>query len=254
MHASLAPAGRSLSETDFAVVDVETTGFDPGRDAVVEVACVRLRGFREIDAFATLVNPERPIPATASAVHHLTDADVAGAPRFAEVERELARRCAGAVIVAHNAPFDLSFLPVLAAGPSLCSMRFAKRAFPEAPNYKNQVLRYHLGITDPRLGRASAHGALADAIVTSRVFRRCLERYLAAGGPDDVEALLAGLARPAQIDALRFGRFRGLALSDVPDSYLGWVAAEAKSASDDERYSARRELERRSGAASRPVA
>jgi len=245
MHASLAPALRPLREAVFAIVDVETTGFDPARDAVVEVACVRLRGFEEIDAFVSLVDPERPIPATASAVHHLTDADVARAPRFAEVARELERRCAGAVIVAHNAPFDLSFLPMLGEAPALCSMRFAKRAIPDAPNYRNQVLRYHLGIADARLGRGSAHGALGDAIVTSRVFLRCLERYLAAGGPDDVDALLAGLARPAEVDALRFGRFRGSPLADVPDAYLGWVIESAKGASDDERFSARRELERR---------
>jgi exodeoxyribonuclease X len=245
MQPSPQPAARRLSETRFAFVDVETTGFDPLADAVVEVACVVTCGQRELDAFSSLVDPQRGIPATASAVHHLTCADVAGAPTLATLADALRSRCADAVVVAHNARFDLAFLPMLADRPALCAMRFAQLVLPDAPNYKNQVLRYHLGIADARLAASAAHRALGDAIVTSQVFARCLARYFAAGGSDDVACLAAALAAPIEFEAFRFGKHRGEPLRDVPSDYLRWIETSATRTSGDARYSARRELERR---------
>jgi len=233
-----------LREATFAFVDVETTGFDPQLDAVVEVACIVTRGGCELDVFTTLVDPGRSIPATASAVHHLTDDHVAGAPTMARVRSELIERCAGAIVVAHNARFDMSFLPMLADRPVICAMRFAQLALPDAPNYKNQVLRYHLGISDARLG-ATAHRALGDAIVTSHVFARCVDRYLARGGTDDVASLGKLLDAPIELESFRFGKHRGEPLRAIPSEYLFWLETQATRVSADARHSARLELERR---------
>ena len=160
----------------YAIVDLETTGFSPTNDRVVEMACVVLEHRRIVDTWSTLVDPEIPIPSYATRVHGITDADVAGAPSFALAQRTLHRHCRDATIVAHNAAFDLSFLPKLRPLRSLCTVRLARRAFPNAPNYKNQTLRMYLNLDrDPALAAYAAHRALADAMVTAQILLHCLD-------------------------------------------------------------------------------
>ena len=237
--------GSTFAHTTFAFVDVETTGFSPQHDRVVEVACVLTRGGRRIDSFQTLIDPGCPIPATASAVHHLTDECVRDAPPLEAVTPRLAAFVANAVVVAHNASFDLGFLPLLRQRPTLCSMRFAQLVLPDAPNYKNQVLRYHLGVRDPALGASLPHRALGDAIVTSLIFDYCAGRYLAAGGVDDVLQAIEQTLAPRLLPAFPFGRYRGRAVADIPSDYLTWLLFEAASRATDVRYTAQCELERR---------
>jgi len=161
----------------YAVVDVETTGFSPASDRVVEVACVIVQDGHVEHRWSSLVDPGRPIPWRASEVHGITDEDVAQAPSFAEVERELVALCADATVVAHNASFDLGFLTALQPRPHLCTLALARRAFPHAPNYKNQTLRRYLEVDrDPMLRGLEAHRALADALVTAAILLRCLAR------------------------------------------------------------------------------
>src|SRR5580658_9570325 len=110
----------------YAVVDVETTGFSPAADRVVEVACVLVDGSRVVDRWATLVNPGMPIPARATAIHGITDEMVAGAPSLLSALAELRRRCWGRLLAAHHAQFDLSFLRSPGIGTALCTMRLAR--------------------------------------------------------------------------------------------------------------------------------
>ena len=188
-----------LQSTSFAFVDVETTGFNPHSDQVVEVACLLLDGRTRRARLTTLVNPGRPIPPYASAIHGITNADTANAPALADLAPTLQRLCAGAVVVAHNARFDLGFLPFLAHRPVLCTMRLAMILAPEAPNHKNQTLRRHFNLTDPELAGLRAHRAYADALVTSLVFWKCVDRYLALGGSDDAGELLALTHAPRSV-------------------------------------------------------
>ena len=162
----------------YAVVDVETTGFSPATDRVVEAACVLIEDLQIAGTWSSLVNPGREIPPYASAVHGIYDADVAGAPSFASVTANLQWLCAGSTIVAHNAAFDVGFLPMLAYRPWICTVRLARRFFPNAPNFKNQTLRAYLGIdVDPAFRHLKAHRALGDALVTAAIFLRCMERF-----------------------------------------------------------------------------
>jgi exodeoxyribonuclease X len=234
-----------LRDATFAVVDVETTGIDPAVDGVVEVACTLVRNGSELESFSSLIDPGRPIPAVASAVHHITNEHVRGAPSLGDVRPKLAALCLGAVVVAHNARFDLGFLPFLAQRPVLCSMRLAMRVLPDAPTYKNQVLRYHLNVDATLHGEAIAHRARGDVQVTSRILTICLERYLAAGGADDTDHMVREIAAPRLLRTLTFGRHRGVAIESVPADYLRWLYRESLCASRDARHTAERELQRR---------
>jgi DNA polymerase-3 subunit epsilon len=94
-----------------AVFDVETTGLSPAYgDRICEVGIVRARGDVIFDTYQTLVNPQRPISPGAARVNGLSDADVSQSPLFAEIAGQVLDRLEGAVLVCHNAPFDLGFL------------------------------------------------------------------------------------------------------------------------------------------------
>ncbi|HEU0058911.1 MAG TPA: exonuclease domain-containing protein, partial [Hyphomicrobiaceae bacterium] len=102
------------------VIDIETTGTDPGSDSIIEIASVDMvRGGGITNAMDTLVRPAKSIPPGASAIHHLVDDDVEGAPLLGEV----VERFKGAdVYVAHNCEFEKSFFAAqgIELGPWIC--------------------------------------------------------------------------------------------------------------------------------------
>ena len=127
--------------------------------------------------FRTLVNPGRPIPAQASAVHGIGDLDVSFAPSFAEAGRELLAFIEGAVIVAHNAPFDLGFLRAeceraglpVPRNLSYDTIALAKTAVPGLPSYALGKLAVCFGIA-----QKEAHRGADDARVCMELFGRCV--------------------------------------------------------------------------------
>jgi DNA polymerase-3 subunit epsilon len=173
--------GSTMDAQRYAVVDVETTGFSPAIDRVVEIACLVVDAdCRPLDEFVSIVNPGRLIPAFASSIHGIYDEDVAGAPRLDDLAGGLRALTEGAVVVAHNAAFDRGFLPFLHDREWLCTMRLAMQHFPNSPRHTNQALRTYLRVEDPRLAGRDAHRAYADAVVTAGILRHCLQRRNAA--------------------------------------------------------------------------
>lgn len=101
--------GHSIHHTPFAVVDFETTGFDPRGDRVVEVAIRRFDPVSgSVVAFDTLVNPDRPMAATQ--YHGIRHDDVQAAPTFKEIAGTVVDLLAGAVFTSYNVSFDARFL------------------------------------------------------------------------------------------------------------------------------------------------
>lgn len=183
------------AERPYLALDFETTGLDPARDRVVEVGALRFRPsigggrpYIEEGALATLVKPGIPIPAEVIAIHGIRDADVAFSGPFSDIAPLILAMAEGATIVAHNAPFDLSFLEAelrraglpAAANPVLDSRLLAKAAFPERPSYRLVDLAAFLGID-----AGKSHRALDDA-------RTCMELFLASA------RILAPGAAPAE--------------------------------------------------------
>ena len=108
------PEGGRISPTGLdsvVAVDVETTGLDPWRDRVVELALVGLTGEGEIAwRWESLLNPDRRIPPSATRIHGIRDADVANSPRFCDVADTVGAMLADKVLLAHNLRFDAGFL------------------------------------------------------------------------------------------------------------------------------------------------
>jgi DNA polymerase III epsilon subunit family exonuclease len=106
------PPGATLllEDATYVVVDLETTGLRPGSSGICEIGAVRLRGFEVEAEFQTLVNPGLPIDAGASALTGLRSEQLRGAPRPADAVRSFLSFADDAVLVAHNARFDLAFL------------------------------------------------------------------------------------------------------------------------------------------------
>ncbi|WP_233266743.1 DEDD exonuclease domain-containing protein [Tomitella fengzijianii] len=171
----------ALSTTTFVVVDMETTGGRAGTDAVTEIGAVKVRGGERLGEFATLIDPGRPIPPFITRLTGISDAMVAGAPPMSAVLPPFLEFARGAVLVAHNARFDIGFLKAAAAAadtawpqfPVLCTVRLARRVLgrDEAPSAKLSALARFFDVSTP-----PTHRALDDARATVDVLHGLLGR------------------------------------------------------------------------------
>ncbi len=213
---------------EFVAVDCETTGLDPKVDRLVEIAVHRFINGQPIQLFQRIVDPGVPIPPSASAVHFLTDYDVEGTARPQEALEDLATFVSDSVVVAHNAPFDRSFLPTIGHLRWACSMRLARHIWPTAPSFKNQVLRFLLNLSHPALTGRPAHRAAADAMVTGLIFERGVRAFVALRPDGTILDLLDYIRAPLSIAGFDYGyEYRGWPIHEIPSQYLEWVVQEA---------------------------
>ena len=213
-----------LVNSTYVVADTETTGIDPKKDRVVQFALVRFANGRPRERFSALVDPGIPIPATASAVHLLRDADVCGRPTLKEYVRDIVDFAGDSVIVAHNAPFDKQFLPML-LDPWICTLRLARRAWPDSPRHTNSVLRFHLGIDDHcDLSMVRPHDAESDAIVTGYLFGLLLQQLSDSGEAATLADVHDLCWRSQPPTHFFYGKkWYGSRIDAIDDGYLGWV-------------------------------
>lgn len=173
--------GGALVTVTFVVVDLETTGGDPDSDRVTEIGAVKVRGGEVLGEFATLVDPGIAVPEPVAELTGLTDAVLRGAPTIAGVLAAFAEFTRGAVLVAHNAPFDVGFLHAewLRSGaeppavPVVDTVTLARAVLSreEAPDCRLATLAELF-----RSATRPTHRALADARATVDVLHGLLER------------------------------------------------------------------------------
>ncbi len=214
--------GTPLSDVTFVVVDLETTGGRAGEDAITEIGAVKVRGGEVLGEFQTLVDPGGPVPPFIQVLTGITTSMLVGAPRIEEALPSFLEFARGAVLVAHNAPFDVGFLRAAAARCERAwpgfqvvdTVRLARRVVlrDEAPNHKLSTLAalFHADVTPN-------HRALSDARATVDVLHALLGR-LAPLGVTYLEDL-AGAADPVPSDVRR-RRSLADALPDAPGVYL----------------------------------
>jgi len=171
---------RLLDELEFVVVDIEATGAKMPPNRIMELGAYRIRGRKIVDRFLTLVNPEISIPRFVIALTGITNEMVKQAPLFAEVAPRWLEFVQDAVLIAHNAPFDTSFLNHEISrvypghrmvNPHLCTVLLSRRTVPGLTNYRLDTIADHFSI--PIFDR---HRAGSDALATAEVFLRILDR------------------------------------------------------------------------------
>ena len=208
------------------VIDVESTGVDPAKDAIIEIASVDLvRGEDGTigigNPMATYVDPERPIPPQSSAIHHILGEDVNGAPKL---DAALEPFRGAQAYIAHNAEFEKGFLGShLGCDPIwLCTFKCALLLFPDFVSHSNQALRYELGLASPfGQDRHSIvpHRADSDVVVTAAILVEMLKTTPWA-------QLVAWSQEPALFTRFNFGKHRGERFDAHPD-YCEWVLRQA---------------------------
>ena len=222
---------QPLTETRFAVIDTESTGPDPEKDKVIEVAA-RLwfldPQHKAPFIFESFVNPGCKIPPSSMAVHHITDKKIEGAPRLAEVMPDLMRLVEDAIPVAYNSEYDRKMLrgTVLHDRYWVDLYRLAMKTwyigeqnadgFP-LTSFKQQELRYWLGVRDTP---GEAHRAAADIFVSGLVFQTAVSKFLQSGMPDDATTFLSWLQAPIVHKTIPFGPNAGLLPEQLEDYQL----------------------------------
>lgn len=233
------------------VIDLETAGSGPhdvceiGWQDVVQGPDGRWR-VDDDQRGALLVNPGRPITPETMAIHHIIDADVAGAPFWKDAAPPVLRPEGGVqALAAHRAAFEQRFCtPKLTGGaPWICTWKCALRLWPQLQGFSNQMLRYQRnpeGLVR-ELG-LPAHRALPDAYVTAHHLRDMLNEA-------SLEQLLAWSAEPGLLPRVPTGPERGKTWDRLPGETL---RALAKERDINIRFSAETELRRRGEAAAEP--
>lgn len=181
----------ALISHDYCVVDTETTGGMADVNRVIDVAAFHVRDGIIMGKFQTLLNPGRPIPPWITQLTGINDDMVKDAPRFDQVAPALRSFLDRGVFVAHNVNFDYRFvqceygrLGETWERPKLCTVRMARKLFPELPSRSLGNLCEHLliDITD-------RHRAAGDAEATIYVLKHMLKRFTAEHNLETLEHL-----------------------------------------------------------------
>ncbi len=193
----------------YVSLDLETTGLDPEHDAIIEVGATRfdLDGRRE--TFETFCDPRRSIPYRIQRLTGISESDVAGAPLFAEVARDLQAFIGDAPIIGQNITFDLTFLDraqVRPPGPRYDTQELASLLLPALIERNLSAIATHLGVEF-----APAHRALADADAARLVFVALREKLAALPA-----TLLAEAARVAALTDWPLRRLLQELLDELP--------------------------------------
>ncbi|PLC49414.1 DNA polymerase III subunit epsilon [Pollutimonas subterranea] len=177
-----------IEDLTYVVFDTETTGLRPDQgDAIVQIAAVRIVNGRRVqkEVFNTLVNPGRAIPLSSTNVHGITDDMVASAPSMDEVGRKFHQFIKDAVLVAHNAPFDMAFLRLHEQrigcrfdNPILDTVLLSALVFGQSESHSLDSLSHRLGIT---ITEEARHTAIGDASATADVLLKLIPALKARG-------------------------------------------------------------------------
>ena len=176
-----------LEDLTYVVFDTETTGLAPSSDEIVQIAAVRVVNGRRVlrEVFDTLVDPRRPIPQSSTDVHGITEDMIKGAPDIAAAGRRFHDFARGAVLVAHNAPFDMEFLrrheKAIGAPfdhPVLDTVLLSAVVYGQLEQHSLDALTARMGITIPEEAR---HTAIGDTVATADAFLKLIPMLKARG-------------------------------------------------------------------------
>lgn len=201
--------------------DTETTGVKPGKDRIIEIAAFDPEEDR---TFCTFTNPECPIPPESTQITSITDEMVKDAPLIKEALEQFADFCSGEVVlIAHNNDaFDQLFLNAeferagieIPEWSFIDSLKWSRKYRSDLPRHSLQFLREAYGIEANQ-----AHRALDDVMVLHQVFSKMVDDL-------EMKTIISLLQKKSQVQRMPFGKHAGKLLSEVPKTYVQWLARE----------------------------
>ena len=163
--------GLAIDALSYVVLDVETTGLNTHADEIIEIGAVRIEGGQEVAEFSELINPGRPVPDKVTELTKITTAMLSDKRKLQEVMPEFAKFCEGAVLVAHNAAFDMAFFRRAFAQMGypfdfiiLDTLALVRNQYPHSKNHKLGTICKLLNVS-----LLNAHRAVHDARATSQM-------------------------------------------------------------------------------------
>lgn len=202
--------------TTITVLDTETASLQGG---VCDLAIAKINENLEVEwSVESLIDPEVPISASASGIHHITDEMVWDQPTLSEF-MEMHNHPLGSddlVVIGHNVQFDCRMLGVHLPETyrKLCTLKLARNMWPELENHKLQTLRYQF-----KLDAGTAHRAMGDVMTCISLLR-----YVAELKGTDLAGVMELARKPLSPDTkFPFGKHKGTPLKNVPKSYVRWV-------------------------------
>ena len=170
------PMGQSFADT-FVVFDLETTGFSPSKNQIIEIGAVKVVNGSITERFSTFVNPKVPIPFEIEQLTSINDDMVLDAPTIDEILPKFMEFCQDAVMVAHNADFDMSFIKHNCSALGLeCektvldTVALSRVLLPALNRFKLDTVAKALNVS-----LAHHHRAVDDAACTAEIFVKLVE-------------------------------------------------------------------------------
>ena len=202
---------------EYVVLDVETTGFSPERDKVIEFGAVKIINGKEVDSMQTFVNPGKPIPKAVKELTHIDDNMVKDAPQFGAVKGDIQRFIGNYPVVAHNASFDHRMLTaegIQSNSEWYDTMKLSRWLYQDEDRHNLETITKRMGIYEE-----GTHRADQDARLTGKAFavmmndaahmkadkRASILREASRKGQDPTVALLAGAGQASMRSAVASG-------------------------------------------------
>ncbi len=202
----------------YYVADTETTGVRP-TDKLVEIAWFEVdEDLNIIDKFSSLIDPVIPISPAASAMHHLTSADVEKSPTVEELF-SIVLRCREfkpATLICHNVAFDRRYWPKnMNITEYACTLRGARKLYPALASHAMQVLRYEFGLG---FGLEVSHRAMGDVEILFELLKLMLR-----DSKKTLPEFLEWVKQPVAVQIMPFGKYKGCKLSTITPKYVDWL-------------------------------
>ncbi len=230
-----------LNEEIFVCIDCESTGLDPEKDRIIEIAVALFTFQGVLQQYETLIDPECPIPGTSQEIHKISQEMIAGKPKIREALPRILEMIDGHIIVGHGIGFDVSLIASEAqrvqipskikSQPQIDTLRLA-RLYGESPVNSLERLRQHFNIQPE-----GAHRAMSDVIVNIEVFKHLTKKF------HSTEQIFKTLQKPIKLRLMPLGKHKGRRFDEIPLEYLLW--AEKKDFDQDLLYSIRSEIKSR---------
>jgi DNA polymerase-3 subunit epsilon len=231
----------TMQQETFICLDCETTGLDPKKDQIIEIAIVKFTLEAFLAEYESLIDPGCPIPQASIDIHNISQEMVVGKPQIATVLPALLQMIGKHTIIGHGIDFDIDIIASAAerlciptqlrSNPFIDTLRMA-RLYGESPTNSLEQLRQHFGI--PQEG---AHRAMNDVVVNIAVFKYLAQRY------KNSEQLLKVLSKPILLKNMPLGKHKGRPMKEVPLPYLKWAVT--KDFDQDLMFTLRTELKKR---------